>query len=69
MAGKIKESKVASVSDTMSVASKILAEFADSIAPDQELPGVSERLKKALIEERDFSETALRQALFGDATL
>ena len=69
MAAKTKATSGSSETDTASVSSKILAEFADVVVADTELPGVGERLKKALLGDRDFSETALRQALFGDATL
>lgn len=55
--------------DTPSVSSNILAQFIETIAADPQLPGVGERLKKALIKDHDFSEAALRLALFGDASL
>jgi hypothetical protein len=69
MAGKAKAPAGGSTADTASVSAKILGEFSDVLVADTELPGIGERLKKALLEDHDFSETALRQALFGDATL
>ena len=52
---------------TQSVAAGIFVEFCETISGDKDLPGIGVRLKKVLIEDRDFSEAALRQALFGDA--
>ena len=69
MAGKAKTPVSGPETGANSVSSKILAEFSDVIAADADLAGVGERLKKALLEDCDFSEIALRQALFGDATL
>jgi hypothetical protein len=49
-----------------SVASKILSEFTDAVSSDKELAEVGTRLRVTLIDGADFSEDALRQALFGD---
>jgi len=67
MATKSKKAALAPKIGEPSVASKILAEFAEAVASDKELADVGARLKATLIEAGDLSEEALRQALFGDA--
>jgi len=52
---------------THSVAATILAEFADAVSADKDLPGVGARLKQTLVEAPDLSEAGLRKALFGEA--
>ena len=69
MAGKATRSAGGPEAGAPSVSSQILARFVELVAADAELPGIGERLKKALLQDGDFSEIALRQALFGDATL
>lgn len=70
MARKSKLPSVEAPTDTPSVAADVLAEFVKAIDAEQGiLPGVGDRLKRALLEDHDFSESAIRQALFGDATL
>ena len=66
MAGKAKKTET-STAATQSVAAGIFAEFCEAINADKDLPGVGDRLKTTLIEDRDFSEASLRQALFGDS--
>lgn len=61
------ENPNAPIANTASVSSKVLLEFVEVVASDNDLPGISERLKIALIDKRSFSEATLRQALFGDA--
>lgn len=68
MAPKQKNGAAAqSEATTHSVAAGVFNEFCETIAADKTLPGIGDRLKKTLIEDRDFSEAALRQALFRDA--
>lgn len=68
MAKVPKPPKIAEPAPTASVSAQVLATFAEAVAGDQELgAAMSARLKKALVEEREFSDAALRQAMFGDA--
>jgi hypothetical protein len=66
MATKTKKAAPAPKVGEPSVASKILAEFTDAVASDKELAEVGKRLNATLVDAGDFSEEALRQALFGD---
>ncbi|MBV9549048.1 MAG: hypothetical protein JO256_05175 [Alphaproteobacteria bacterium] len=54
--------------DKDTVAAKILIAFTDAVSADQELKAVGERLRKVMVENRDFSDASLRAALFGDPT-
>ena len=68
MPGKTKPSTI-EPAEPGSVSGKILSEFIAAISEDPDLPGVGERLKKVILEDRDLSDAALRQALFGDPSL
>lgn len=69
MAGKPKLGADKRVGSGSSVSAKILAEFTETVAKQKELAGIGERLQKTLVEDGDFSEAAIRRALFGDASL
>ncbi len=57
----------ATTSAAPTVSAQVLGAFVDAIASEKELgPDLAARLRKALIDERTFTETALRNALFGD---
>jgi len=50
-----------------SVSATILGEFFDELAKDQSLADVASKLRKTVLDESVFAESAIRAALFPDA--
>lgn len=49
----------------LSVVDRVLTEFVDAVAAEEGYADVAERLREAILEKHDMSETALQGAMFG----
>lgn len=59
--------EAADLSAEDSVVERILREFVAAVCAEEGFEEISRRLKSTLIEEKDFSDSALEMALFGAA--
>ena len=59
--------EAANSSAGVSVVERILREFLAAVAAEEGFEEISRRLKSTLIEEKDYSHSALELALFGAA--